>query len=342
MSTDIATQPKQATLTDIVASNGFKNQLSMVLPKHLTPERFARIALTCMRKVPKLQQCTQESLLGCLMTLSQYGLEPDGRRAHLIPFENRKAGTVECTLIIDYKGLAELVLRSGLVSYLHADIVCDGDIFEYNLGRIVSHVPWFLRRDKDKPSEPGEVYAVYATVVNKDGTSKSDVMSRKEVDAIRARSKSGNSGPWVTDWSEMAKKTAFKRLSKWLVLSAEFRDASESEDEADVIETTAFDKSAIRLADVIASAAADRPVHTSSTEQQLSRLEFCAESIQEIGLEVVWRDGFIYAKLPNGQIVKVTDGDPGPVDEATQAVNANDDDALIQISNIVDRSKKTR
>jgi recombination protein RecT len=341
VSTDIAAQPKPATLTDIVASNGFKTQLAMVLPKHLTPERFARIAVTCMRKVPKLQQCTQESLLGCLMTLSQYGLEPDGRRAHLIPFENRKAGTVECTLIIDYKGLAELVLRSGLVSYLHADVVCDGDVFEYNLGRIVSHVPWFLRRDKDKPSEPGEVYAVYATVVNKDGTSKSEVLSRKEVDAIRARSKSGSSGPWVTDWAEMAKKTAFKRLSKWLVLSAEFRDASESEDEADVIETTAVDRSAIRLADVIASAAVE---HQPSTEPptELSRLEFCAESMQEIGLEVIKREGFVFAKLPNGQIVKVTDGDPGAVDEATQAVNANDDDALIQISNIVERSRKSR
>lgn len=78
------------------------------------------------------------------------------------------------------------------------------------------------------------------------------------------------------------------------------------------------------------------------TQPEMSRLDFCAESMQEIGLEVVKRDGFIYARLPNGQQLRVTDGDPGQVDEATQAVNANDDDALVQISDIVKQSKQSR
>ena len=32
-------------------------------------------------------------------------------------------------------------------------------------------------------------------------------------------------GPWKTDWTEMAKKTAFRRVSKWLPLSAEIYQA---------------------------------------------------------------------------------------------------------------------
>ena len=56
-------------------------------------------------------------------------------------------------------------------------------------------------------------------------------MSVDEIEAIRRRSKAGNSGPWVTDWNEMAKKTVFRRLTKWLPLSPEFRDAVEADDE---------------------------------------------------------------------------------------------------------------
>lgn len=108
---------------------------------------------------------------------------------------------------------------------------------------------------------------------------------------------------------------------------------------ANTIETERTPK---RLADLVASVSTETPAAVDPKPPVLTRLDFCAESMQEIGLEVIRRDGFIFSKLPNGQIVKVTDGDPGPVDEATQAVNANDDDALVQISNIVDRSRKSR
>ena len=46
-------------------------------------------------------------------------------------------------------------------------------------------------------------------------------MTVEDVNKIKTRSKAGNSGPWVTDYDEMAKKTVFKRLSKWLPLSPE-------------------------------------------------------------------------------------------------------------------------
>ena len=46
-------------------------------------------------------------------------------------------------------------------------------------------------------------------------------MTVAEVEAIRSRSKAGRSGPWVSDWAEMAKKTAVRRLVKLLPLSIE-------------------------------------------------------------------------------------------------------------------------
>jgi recombination protein RecT len=209
-----------ATLKQTLTSEAMREQFARSLPSHLTPERFARIAITALTRTPKLLDCTPESLMRCLLDLSAFGLEPDGRRAHLIPYG------AQCTLVIDWKGLAELAMRSGVIAKLHADVVCENDTFEYNLGAITCH-----KIDFRKPR--GDVYAVYALAQTKTGEVFVAVLSKDEVEAVRKRSRSGTSGPWVSDWNEMAKKTAFRRLSKWLPLSAEFRDAQERDDEQD-------------------------------------------------------------------------------------------------------------
>jgi len=182
------------------------------------------VALTTLQRTHLLAQCTQGSFFNAMLSLSQFGLEPDGRNAHLIPFRNGKTGQYDVQLIIDYKGLVELAMRSGKVSNIHADVVCEEDEFEYNMGEIKTH-----KIDFKQPR--GKVYAVYCVCTFKDGTKKTEVMSKDDVEAIRKRSRAGSSGPWVADWQEMAKKTAFKRLSKWLPLSSEFRDAVQHDDD---------------------------------------------------------------------------------------------------------------
>jgi recombination protein RecT len=179
----------------------------------------ARVAIAALSRTPALQKCTQQSFFDCMMLLSQWGLEPDGRHAHLIPYGDK------CTLIIDYKGLVQLAMRSGTIKRIHADVVCDADQFEVDCGLIAKHAI-----DYRKPR--GEAFAVYAIIETTTGA-KCEVMTRDELEAVRARSRSGKSGPWVTDWSEMAKKTVFKRASKWIELSAEIRDAIATDDEID-------------------------------------------------------------------------------------------------------------
>ena len=224
---------KGGTLQSWLKSDQFKTAVAAALPKHLTPDRFVRVALNAFMRTPKLAECTQESVFRCMLDLSALGLEADGRRAHLIPFKRniKEAGgwrsQMECQLIVDYKGLVELAYRSGTISNIHADKVCENDEFDYDRGLLTRH-----RIDFRAPRGPA--YAYYARVVFKDGTDIAEVMTVEEVEAIRKRSKSANDGPWVTDFDEMAKKTVFRRLSKWLTLSSEFRDALEKDD--DVVE----------------------------------------------------------------------------------------------------------
>ena len=207
---------KPVDIRTLIGGESMKKQFALALPKICTPERFVRVALTALNKNPKIANCTKESLLSCLMTCAELGIEPDSRRAHLIPYGN------SCTLIIDYKGKVELAMRSGMIANIHADKICENDIFEYNKGIVEKHTI-------DFKADRGKTYAFYCVVRFKDGTEKSEVMTLKEIQAIKARSKAGNSGPWITDFDEMAKKTVFHRVSKWIPQSPELRDLEEKE-----------------------------------------------------------------------------------------------------------------
>ncbi len=206
------------TVKDLLASDSMKRQFAQALPKCLTPDRFVRVALTMLNKVPTLADCTMSSVASCLLDCASLGIEPDGRRAHLIPFRDNKNNTMVCTLIIDYKGYIELARRSGELAVWRAELVCDSDVFKYDKGEVKAH-------EIDFRQPRGEVYAVYSYVRFKDGAEDYEVMTREEVEGIRRRSKAGQRGPWVSDFNEMAKKTVIRRHAKRLPLSAEFRDA---------------------------------------------------------------------------------------------------------------------
>jgi len=137
----------------------------------------------------------------------------------LIPF-----GT-ECTLVVDWKGLAELALRSGMIARLHADLICENDVFDYNMGEILCH--------KINFKEPrGEPYAAYAMAETKDGAKFVQVMTRQQIETIRndsqgykAAVKYQKDSPWTTAPGEMWKKTVFLQLQKLLPKSAEMQKA---------------------------------------------------------------------------------------------------------------------
>ena len=262
MSTEIQpTQKRELTIRDRLESQDFRAAVAKALPKHLTPDRFVRVACTCIMRTPKLAQCDQTSFFNALLTLSQLGIEPDGRRAHLIPFENRKRNVTEVQLIVDYKGLVELVMRSGMVSNIHADIVCDADDFEFDRGELKKH-----RINFREPR--GKVYAAYCIVRFKDGSEKCDVMTSEEIESTRSRSRAGQAGPWVTDWAEMAKKTVFRRLSKWLPLSPEFRDAIEA-DEDTAIDISGSPSQAFQVEVPKSKPALGRPKKEKPTEPEV-------------------------------------------------------------------------
>lgn len=197
-----------------------KGEIARCLPKHLTPERMARIAMTELRKTPKLQECDPMSFIASIMQASQLGLEPGIMGScYLIPFYNSKLGKMECTFMPGYRGFLDLARRSGQIISLVARSVHENDLFEYEFGlkESITHKPAMNDR--------GELRAVYAVALLKDGGHQFDVMSKSDIEAVRSTSKSKDNGPWVTHYEEMAKKTVLRRLFKWLPCSVEMQKA---------------------------------------------------------------------------------------------------------------------
>lgn len=211
---------KPSSVRDWLKSDSFKGEIAKALPSVCTADRFMRFALTSLQRVPALEKCSQPSVLRCFLQLAELGIEADGRRAHLIPYGQ------ECTLILDYKGLIELVRRSGEVASLRAETVCEAEreTFSWHNGEIEHRINWLEPR--------GEILAVYAVCQLKSGETQSAVMTKAEVEKIRTASKAGSSGPWKDHWGEMAKKTVIRRLCKMLPLATEVQEALLRDDDA--------------------------------------------------------------------------------------------------------------
>lgn len=204
-------EKKEKTIFDVIKAG--EKQFAAALPKHINSERFTRIAITTIRQNPKLAQCTQESLLGALMTSAQLGLEPGILgQCYLIPYGR------ECQFQISYKGMIELLRRSGQLKDIYAYSVYSNDEFEmvYGLRRDLKHKP---KLDADR----GEMIGCYCVAILKDDTTAFEFMTKQEIEVHGKKfSKTYNNGPWKTDFEAMAHKTVVKKMLKWLPLSVEF------------------------------------------------------------------------------------------------------------------------
>lgn len=203
---------KAPIIVQQVLSDQFKKQLALAVPKHLNADRMARIAATEVRKNKALLNTEPTSFLGSVMQAAQLGLEPGSAlgQAYLVPYGN------QCQLIIGYKGMIDLARRSGQVLSLNAYAVREGDDFSFQLGLKpdIHHVPSL---EADRIKKP--ITYVYAVATLQGGGYQFEVMSRAEVEAVRAKAKSKNI--WNTYFEEMAKKTVIRRLFKYLPVSIE-------------------------------------------------------------------------------------------------------------------------
>ena len=210
-----AVAEQRKTPAELIAH--YRNDFASVLPSHVRPETFVRIAQGAIRRNPDLAQAAAKnprSLFVALMEAARLGLEPGTDEFYLVPFGS------EVTGIVGYQGEIELIYRAGAVSSVKAEIVYSNDEFEFtpDMDRPRHRPDWFGDR--------GEMIGVYAYAVMKDGaTSRVIVAGKADIERVKAMSRGADrpDSPWNRWPDRMWLKTAVHQLAKWVPTSAEYR-----------------------------------------------------------------------------------------------------------------------
>jgi recombination protein RecT len=216
-------QPQQSKADNVISLiNRSLPEIAKALPNHVKPERIARIATTAVRVTPKLAECTQASFLGALLTSAQLGLEPNTPtgEAYLLPFGR------QVQLIIGYRGYIKLAQQSGQIANIMAMTVHENDHFDFKYG-----TKPFLEHTPVLGQEPGAVRCWYACATFVNGGTSFIVLDKFAIEGYRARARSKDDGPWVTDYDAMARKTCIRRLAPYLPMSVEMAHAMQVDEE---------------------------------------------------------------------------------------------------------------
>lgn len=288
-------EPKKPTRMELL-KGGFEQwrpTLKAILPKHIDPDRVIKIACNVFLNNPSLQTCSPLSMIKATLQCAELGLEPSPLlgEAYFIPFKNKKKvkdGNVwkeqiveEVQLMPGYVGIIKVSKQTGEVADVYAVVVDeaekDPEHFQVHEGtdRRIHHV-------KKLEGRTGKLFAAYGVVKFKDGTCHFEVMSKDEIDAIRARSKSADNGPWVTDYNAMAKKTMIKQALKTVPKSPEKPQLAQTIAADNAAETSqafstdlsaAIDADGESVPDEAPAAAAAVPAQTSRTSALSSKLD---------------------------------------------------------------------
>jgi len=203
-----------------------QERIAEVCAQYMTPARVIQLAALCAYKNPDIAKCDPPSVLAAVIQGASLGLDfsPSAGEAHLVPRWNKQAGVMECQFQVGYQGLTKLARESG-IRYIQGRVVREGETFDWSWSPELE-----MKHCPGREADRGHVTHAYAVARTETGELIGECMTRGEVEVIRSRSQRPNAGPWQTDWEEMAKKTAIRRLCKSLPKTPRLIEALEASD----------------------------------------------------------------------------------------------------------------
>lgn len=178
---------------------------------------------TSVSRSPDLISCSKQSLINCLLTSAQLNLFPGAlQECAYISFANNKTGQRDAQFIPQYQGLCKLILESGFVISISANVVYEADEFDFMEGSSS-----YIKHKRSLSANKGQRVAAYCCFQLSNGTTQFTILSPDEVESSKARSKGANSSysPWnskyASDVDWMWKKTAIKAAAKLMLKNSD-------------------------------------------------------------------------------------------------------------------------
>lgn len=187
------------------------------LPAGFQLNQIIALAKSVIKTNVALAKCEMGSLVGAVMKATQYGLAlGELGQAYIVPIWNSKLGCNEAHLWIGYRGFMELARRSGSVKKVSARVVYANDVFNVSYGAVesITHTPC-LEEDR------GAAKFVYAIATLENGEYIFEVLPISVCDKLKDSQTSKikynkDESPWIKHFDEMCRKTAIRRLFKYL------------------------------------------------------------------------------------------------------------------------------
>jgi len=207
----------------------YADAIRKALPGGQSPNAIIQAAVFQISNTPALKECSIPSLIGAVLNTSLLGLNPTLGHCFYVPRNVRRGDewAKECIFQIGYQGLIELAFRTGNVRELFAEVVREGDAFDFERGTNpkITHKPQL--------DNTGKLVSAYAVVEFANGGRQFVVMGRNEIEKRRlasANQKGDASGIWAQWTDEMWKKTALRSLLKITPLSSQVSTAMSTDD----------------------------------------------------------------------------------------------------------------
>lgn len=191
-----------------------RSKWASTLPKHVDVERFEKSFMMAARDNTELMKCSPASLFSCITDAAAMGLELGGPMStcYMIPFRDSRKGTTEAQLVIGYKGMIELMRRSGDVDQIDFQCVYQGDKFKSLLGDDagIYHEP---SDDCDRERKP--ITHCYVIIRLRNGAKQRLVWPASRINKHKEQFSRGwnrSDSPWQTHWETMAFKTMIRHM----------------------------------------------------------------------------------------------------------------------------------
>jgi recombination protein RecT len=232
-------EPRELTpmgeVQDRIAKMGA--QLKSVLPTHIDPAKFQRVAMTAIQQDPALLDADRASLYTAMTKAATDGLLPDKREGALtIARTKQKDGSYRDMVVWMpmVAGIVKKVRQSGEVTRMIAKAVYEKDEFDVLFGDDdrIYHKPYM-------DGHPGKIVGAYSIVHLKDGSISRDFMPKWRID--KAKNAAKTKYVWEAWEDEMSIKTVIRHHAKLLPQSTDIEAAFERDD------TQQFDMAAAML-----------------------------------------------------------------------------------------------